>query len=133
MKFANYLQGSRDRQSLIPFTAKQLIGASQDPSGDLLKIDGTDVHTVKIMGIVEMVEEHATNITYRVNDGTGVIECKLWVEKDGGASKHQTCGQFSYVQVVGSLKTYEGVNHILVYKCTPVEDFNEMTHHFLGE
>lgn len=94
-------------------------------------VDNSEVHTVKIMGIVEQVEQHATNITYRINDGSGAIECKLWVEKDGDASKHEVCNQFSYIQVVGSLKSYEGRNHILVYKATPVEDFNEMTHHFL--
>ena len=67
------------------------MGATQDPSGDLFVIDNNAVHNVKIMGIIEMTEEHATNVTYRINDGTGVIECKLWVEKDKASSRHRVC------------------------------------------
>ena len=34
------------------------------------------------MGIVESVEEHSTNVNFKINDGTGVVEGKLWNDKD---------------------------------------------------
>ena len=34
------------------------------------------------MGLIETVEEHATNCNYRINDGTGIIECKYWSDKE---------------------------------------------------
>ena len=58
------------------------------------KIDGVDLHTVVIMGIVESVEEHSTIVTFRVNDGTGSMEGKLWNDKGssgGQSSKIARC------------------------------------------
>lgn len=72
---------------------KQLNTASMED--DQNKIDGAELHTVIIMGIVESVEEHSTNVNFRVNDGTGAVEGKLWNDKDssGGAlaSKIANC------------------------------------------
>lgn len=62
-----------------------------DNSTDTHKIDNHELATVRIMGIVESVEEHATNCNYRINDGTGVMECKYWIEKDSGG-RHQRVG-----------------------------------------
>ena len=61
-------------------TKNQLASAIQDD--DSWKVDGAPIHTVKIIGTVESKEEHSTNDNYRVSDGTGVIECKKWVDKD---------------------------------------------------
>ena len=54
---------------------------------DNVKIDGCELLVARIMGNVESVEEHSTNLNYRINDGTGVIECKFWIEKDIGIKK----------------------------------------------
>ena len=61
---------------------------------DISKIDGADLHTVVIMGMVESVEEHSTNVNFRINDGTGAVEGKLWNDKDssgGQSSKISRC------------------------------------------
>jgi hypothetical protein len=52
---------------------------------DIFRLDGAELYTVKIMGTIESVEEHSTNVNYRINDGTGAIECKLWNDKDSGS------------------------------------------------
>ena len=44
---------------------------------------------MRIMGNVDSVDEHSTNMSYKVNDGTGVIECKQWMEKDQGRPNHR--------------------------------------------
>jgi hypothetical protein len=86
-------QASRDRQSVIPTTVKQLLSTITDPSSDAFKLDNAELFIVKLVGTVQQVEEHSTNFSYRLNDGTGVIECKYWIEKDSGASgsKHMKC------------------------------------------
>lgn len=126
-------KASKDRQSLIPCTVKQLLSAEQDVSNDTYKVDNAELHVVRIMGTVEIVDEHATNVNYRVNDGTGAIECKYWMEKDSAAStgKQELCNPYSFVRVEGSLRVYEGKKHIFVYNIKVVDDFDEMTHHFL--
>ena len=40
--------------------------------------------------------------------------------------------EFDYVRIEGQLRDYEGKKHVLVYAIKKVEDWNEMTHHFLG-
>jgi replication factor A2 len=69
-------------------TIKQLTNATRDASTDTYQIDNADLATVRIMGLVETVEEHATNCNYRINDGTGILECKYWIEKDSSGSRH---------------------------------------------
>lgn len=36
-----------------------------------------------------------------------------------------------HVKVFGSMRQYENKRHVLIYKITPLTDFNEMTHHML--
>jgi hypothetical protein len=74
------IQASRDTQSLLPVSIKQLQSATNEE--DQNKIDGADLHTVVIMGMVESIEEHSTNVNFRINDGTGSVEGKLWNDKD---------------------------------------------------
>ena len=56
---------------------------------EIYRIDGIELHVVRIMGNVDSVDEHSTNMSYKVNDGTGVIECKQWMEKDQGRPNHR--------------------------------------------
>ncbi len=122
------IQGSRDRQSLIPVTVKQIVTC--DNIDDTFRIDGAELHMVKIVGTVLNLTEHATNFTYQVADSTGSIECKLWIDKETGAAARYEPN--SLVKICGNLREYEGRKHVLVYDIKPVEDWNEITHHFLG-
>ena len=53
---------------------------------DSYKVDGFEVFTVKIIGVVDSLQEHSTNVTFKINDGTGSFECKQWIEKNSAAS-----------------------------------------------
>ncbi len=86
---------------------------------------------MKIMGIVEDMEEHSTNLNYKVHDGTGLLECKHWLDQGKvGKGKHEI-RRNSFVQVIGVVRLYEGRKSIQVYDISCVEDFNAMTHHYL--
>jgi replication factor A2 len=52
---------------------------------DSYKVDGAELATVKIVGTMTSMEEHTTNINFKVNDGTGMIDCKQWVEQNSTA------------------------------------------------
>ena len=49
---------------------------------DAVKIDGVDVHIVRVLGTVESVEESSTFILYTLSDNSGTIECKRWIDKE---------------------------------------------------
>jgi replication factor A2 len=84
------------------------------------------------MGIVESVEEHSTSIAFRINDGTGAIDAKLWNDKDvsgGFSAKAVSCRDNTFVKVVGSIREFEGRKHVLIFDITALNDWNELTHH----
>jgi replication factor A2 len=123
-------KGAKERQSLIPVTIKQLMSAEN--SDDVFKVDGAELFTIKIVGLIDSTEEHATNHTFQISDSSGAIECKKWIERDGKKSEKQDqCVPNTLVRVCGCLREYEGRRHVLVYDMTPITDWNEMTHHFL--
>ena len=84
------LQGTRDRQSVLPVTVKQINQIVEDDGVN--KLDNVEVFSICLVGTIKSVEAHATNMVYRISDGTGLIECKAYVDKDGAStSKFGDC------------------------------------------
>lgn len=48
-------------------------------------VDDKELHVVKLVGYVEQMDDHTTNTEYRINDGTGSVDCKFWTAKDKAA------------------------------------------------
>lgn len=69
-----------DRQSLIPVTIKQIQKAERQ--GDQFIVDGREIHTVQLIGTFSNLEEHSTNIVFKLNDGTDILECRQWIDKE---------------------------------------------------
>ena len=62
----------------MPVTIKQLMSAKQEHPDDAFKVDGVELHQVKIGGNVLSVEEQSTFTKYVIEDSTGHVEVKLW-------------------------------------------------------
>jgi len=130
-------KGDRDRQTIIPMTVQQLIRASNDQdkgSDSNYKVDGQEIHQLKLVGNILQIEESSTYAVYKIEDGTGVIDCKLWIDADDSeadAEKRGLCRQGSFVRAVGVLREYQGAVSVQLYDMRPVTDHNEVTHHML--
>lgn len=121
---------SRDKQSLLPLTIKQI--NSIRAVDDVFRVDDVELHMLKIIGTLLMPQEHSTNFTFRLNDCTGTMECKQWIEKEASAyGKIKALREGAMVKVIGNLREYEGRVHVLVYDVSPLEDWNELTLHML--
>eukprot|EP01039_Chlorochromonas_danica_P000284 gene284-303_t len=121
-------QKSRDRQSLIPLTVKQIINIQ--PVDDVYKVDDVELHMLKLVGTLLEPQEHSTNFTFRLNDNTGTIVCKQWIEKDASSyGKIKSLRDGVLVKVIGNLREYENNVHVLVYDVSPILDWNELTYH----
>jgi len=121
---------SGDHQSLILASVKQLLTADQ--LDDVFSVDGHELQTVQVMGTIMHIEEHSTNINFKLNDGSDILDCKHWIEKE--SLKHQQVVGMkdgTMVRVMGYMRGFEGRRHLLVFEVKPVEDFNELTHHIL--
>lgn len=116
----------RDEQSLVPVTIKQIKAAEQRDSK--FKIDGKDINQVTLLGAILSVEIQPTNIMYLLDDGSGKINVRLYVDVDGDA-KALEAG--TYVRVVGNLRMLGAQVSVVGFQLLPVTDFNEITFHNL--
>ncbi|KAI1103113.1 replication protein A, subunit RPA32 [Jackrogersella minutella] len=122
-------------ESLRPVTIKQIIDAEQAFGSDgTFRIDGVDITQVTFVGMVRQISPQTTNITYRLDDGTGVVEVKQWLDPDKQESESASRAAFQeeqYVRVWGRLKSFGNKRHVGAHVIKPVTDFNEVNYHLL--
>ena len=101
------------------------------------------------VGQIRQVNPQPTNVTYKLEDGTGVIEVKKWVDVDkaggggggrfgdddemggGAAGGQQGMEVDSFVRVYGRLKSFNNKRHVGAHVLRPVRDYNEVSYHLL--
>ncbi|KAF2164948.1 hypothetical protein M409DRAFT_24850 [Zasmidium cellare ATCC 36951] len=125
--------------NLRPVTIKQLLGAEHpNPDADYFMLDGNEMKQVTFVGQVRNISTQTTNVTYKLDDGTGTIEVKVWIdaeamqndEMDMGAGKKKPAEQ-GYARVWGRLKDFNNRRHVGATVIRPIEDPNEITYHLL--
>lgn len=70
------------------------------------------------------------NNTYRLDDGTGIVEIKQWIDS-GNPDKTPRFAPDTYLRVFGRLQTFNGKLSINSQNMRPIEDFNEVNYHLL--
>ncbi|KAJ5690820.1 hypothetical protein N7462_005212 [Penicillium macrosclerotiorum] len=134
--------GDRDNKTLRPVTVKQIADASQPYPEANYQVDGADVVNVLFVGQVRNISSQSTNITYKIDDGTGEIEVKKWVDsatadsmdtdesKAPGDSKSEV--QLNgYARVFGAIKSFGNKRYIGAHSVRPLQDINELHCHIL--
>ncbi|KAK1759375.1 replication factor A protein 2 [Echria macrotheca] len=121
--------------TLRPVTIKQILDASEDYPGADLKIDGQGITQLTLVGQVRAVQPQATNVTYKIDDGTGFIDVKKWVDAERAAAAADSDSEHfapdTYVRVFGRLTTFSGRRHIGAHFIRAIDDFNEVNYHLL--
>lgn len=138
-------QGRRP-QHLTPTTIKQLINA---PSGDdVLRIDGREAYYVKVVGLILRVAKGASSSTYALDDGTGSIDCRIYIEAGDAAGggynaapgagaaawlreQQEQWQEYTYVSVIGYMKSFGEKRVLQASRIRSVTDHNEITFHLL--
>lgn len=119
-----------EEQFMIPITIRQAL-KSLTPDGQCL-IDGRDPHHVKLVACIKDVDHAATAISYNVEDGTGLINVKEWINNVGGPGEGTTnLDAQMYVRIIGKLQSFQGQVSITAYQVKLVSTPNELTHHML--
>ncbi|KUI55136.1 Replication factor A protein 2 [Cytospora mali] len=129
-KAAEAMCGFAD-ESLRPVTIKQLLDLEEAYPGADFAIDGHPITQVTIVGQVRQVNPQPTNITYRLDDGTGVIDVKKWVDADKQEDADPKYALDQYVRVWGRLKSFNQKRHVGAHFIRAVDDFNEVNYHLL--
>jgi replication factor A2 len=122
--------------TLRPVTIKQLIEAHHpQPDAEHFMIDDGETTQVTFVGQIRNISEQATNKTYKVDDGTGIIEVKVWKDmeqsgEEASNGKPQPTEQ-GYARVWGRLKAFNNKRHVGAQVIRPVTDYNEIQYHLL--
>lgn len=91
------------------------------------------VTQVTLVGQVRAVNPQAINVTYRIDDGTGVVDVKKWIDADkpddDGLAERFALD--TYVRVFGRLNTFDGRKHVGAHSIRAIDDFNEVNYHML--
>lgn len=129
-------------------TIKQIIDATQSHPEASYQIDGADIGSVYCVGQVRNISTQSTNITYKIDDGTGEIEAKQWVDSttarmdddmdvDGTTTKEDSAASKSkvelngFVKVFGKLKVFGNKRFLGAHNVRPLTNLNELHTHFL--
>jgi len=125
-------------QPLVPTTIRQLLNAQQiTPEAVDFVIDGQTVNQVSIVGLILSTNPQATNLNYVVDDGSGQIDVRIWIDQE---DTHEYIQQKSvdltegrYVRVIGNLRAFgtNGKRSLVAFRLILIEDFNEITYHYL--
>lgn len=110
-------------------TIKQLLDLEEAYPGAEFLIDGHPITQVTIVGQVRAVTPQQTNITYRLDDGTGTIDVKKWVDTDRPEEAVPKYALDQYVRVWGRLKSFNNKRHIGAHFIRGVDNFNEVNYH----
>jgi replication factor A2 len=137
-----------DNNTMRPVTIKQILDATQAHPEANYQIDGADIGSLYFVGQVRNISSQTTNITYKIDDGTGEIEAKLWVDLttegmedndnmdvDGttkaGLPKKAKVELNGFVKVFGKLKSFGNKRYLGAHTVRPLTDINEFHYHFL--
>ena len=128
---------SYGKDTLRPVTIKQLLNAHHPhPDAEHFNIDNAETTQVTFVGQVRNISRQTTNVTYKLDDGTGIVEVKEWVDSEAsrafdGPDKKDKVGEQAYVRVWGRLKAFNGKRHVGANFVRPIKDFNEIQYHLL--
>jgi replication factor A2 len=86
-----------------------------------------------LVGQIRNISAQATNITYKLDDGTGSIEVKIWMDSDNpDANPSRTkLIENSYCRAWGKLKNFGNKRMVGAHIIRPVEDMDEVSYHLL--
>ncbi|KAJ3153784.1 replication factor A protein 2 [Geranomyces michiganensis] len=110
-------------QSLRPVTIKQ-IGDARQPIPDApFVLDGEEISQVTLVGRVTSVSQQSTFVTYNLDDGTGNLDVKLFMNDDDNDDKARQRDAIVYAPVCQKRTS------IVAFNIRPIETPDEITYH----
>ncbi|KAM0792330.1 hypothetical protein ACM66B_005013 [Microbotryomycetes sp. NB124-2] len=123
---------SRGPQSLRPVTIYQIQNADQANPDAEFTIDGVEIKDITFVACVRNKNESTTNIAYLIEDGTGQIEARQWINAvEDGETQFGDIENNTYVRVLGTIKAFGGKRSINCNRIRRVTDMNEINFHMV--
>ncbi|KAM0753739.1 replication protein A, subunit RPA32 [Meredithblackwellia eburnea MCA 4105] len=117
--------------SLRPVTIKQLVEADRPHPDSEFTIDGVECKDVTFVACIRHIDTKSpTNVSLQVEDGTGQINVRKWIESGSEDAKDEF-EENQYVRILGSIKTFNDKKHISANHIHVVEDKDEIQFHII--
>ncbi|EXJ78468.1 replication factor A2 [Capronia coronata CBS 617.96] len=130
-------KGGYGKDTVRPVTIKQILDAQQPHPDADFRADGEPFGQVTFIGQIRSISTQPTNITYKVDDGTGIVEVKQWIDSDANPDKMDLESskprlvEDGYCRVWGKLKAFNNKRHVGAHIIRPITDYNEINYHLL--
>ncbi|KAI0726629.1 replication protein A subunit RPA32 [Fomitopsis betulina] len=127
------LRRAASQHSLRPVTIRQLLNATQANSDTEWMIDDNEIGQITVVAQVVSINSQTTNCVYWLDDGSGRVEARHWVDAgaDDDAERWGGIIENVYVRAVGSLKSFGNKRYINATHLHRIRDHNEVNFHFL--
>ncbi|XP_038695358.1 replication protein A 32 kDa subunit A isoform X2 [Tripterygium wilfordii] len=123
---------SRDSGGVVPVTVKQINEASPASNEkSSFVINGVDVTNVTLVGMVFDKAEKVTDVDFILDDGTGRIKCRRWVNEFFDKKEMGAIQDGMYVRLNGHLKSHQGATELALFSARLVTNFDEIAFHFI--
>lgn len=96
---------------------------------------------VSFVGQIRNISTQTTNITYKLDDGTGTIEVKQWIDADapsmdmdnglGTTGSKPKLMENEWARVWGRLKAFNNKRHVGAFVIRPITDKMDIQYHLL--
>jgi len=103
---------------------------SGDSAGET-RIDGAPITQVTLVGQIRALTPQQTVITIRLDDGTGVVDVKKYIDPDKQDEAVAGLELDMHVRVWGKLNPFGGKQFVQALVVRPVESYDEVNCHML--
>ncbi|ORY59412.1 hypothetical protein BCR35DRAFT_309268 [Leucosporidium creatinivorum] len=118
--------------ALRPVTIHQISTAQQAHPEAEFYLDGQELKEITFVACVRNMSRGTTNIGYLVEDGTGQIDARQWVDNAGEENEQSNEIEVNtYIRVLGSIKTFSGKRSVNCTRVRVIEDMNEINFHLV--
>lgn len=128
-------QRLQTRSTLSPVTIKQIHDSSQPVPDDEFVVNNVALNMVSFVGVVRKVENNTSAVTITIEDGTGSVDVRKWVDEKIATAAEEgerfLALENKYVYVTGALKEMQLKKSIQHATIREVADYNEVVYHML--
>ncbi|KAJ3520170.1 hypothetical protein NM688_g9200 [Phlebia brevispora] len=114
--------------ALRPMTIKQLLNATQAHTDAEWQFEGVDFTQVTVVAQVVTIQPQTTNCIYWIEDGTGRMEARHWVDSATN-SDDDAIQQGEYIRLMGQIKQFGNKRYLNATHLRPVKDNHEFLFH----
>lgn len=95
-------------------------------------VHGIELNIVSFCGVVRNITDNTSNLVVQLEDGTGVMDIRTWINDSSPDDNKDVLEVGKYVYVTGSLKDFQGKKNIQHATFSKVESFNQVIYHQLS-